>query len=45
MSEYRKTEVNELFYVAPVHAEPVTEPEHYLYSSAHMAHHLNLEVL
>ncbi len=29
----------------PVRAGLVTDPEHYLYSSAHIAHHLNLEVL
>ncbi|MBX7206622.1 MAG: transposase [Bacteroidia bacterium] len=29
----------------PVRAGLVTEPEHYLYSSAHIAHHLELEVL
>lgn len=29
----------------PVRAGLVYEAEHYLYSSAHIAHHLNLEVL
>ncbi len=45
MSAYRKTAVNELFYVTPVYAELVTEPEHSLYSSAPIVHHLNPEVL
>ena len=45
MSKYRKTAVNELFYVTPVRAGLVTEPEHSLYRSAPIAHHLNFEVL